>query len=140
LPAPELHIELTETAIIQNMSAVSASLERLRALGVGIALDDFGTGYAGLDYLQSLPFSSLKIDKTFVQQMGESERSNHIIRAALELAGSLGLSTIAEGIEDGAIGEQLAAMGCTHAQGYFYGRPMPLQDVAGWAARHNAQA
>jgi EAL domain-containing protein (putative c-di-GMP-specific phosphodiesterase class I) len=112
----------------------------LRALGVGIALDDFGTGYAGLDYLQSLPFSSLKIDKTFVQQMGQSERSNHIIKAALELARSLGLSTIAEGIEDGAIGEQLAAMGCTHAQGYFYGRPMPLQDVAMWASRHAAQA
>ncbi len=140
VPAHELHIELTETAIIQNMSAVSRSLERLRALGVGIALDDFGTGYAGLDYLQSLPFSSLKIDKTFVQQMDQSERSNHIIKAALELARSLGLTTIAEGIEDGAIGERLAAMGCTHAQGYFYGRPMPLQDVALWAARHAAQA
>ena len=131
--AGELHIELTETAIIQNMDAVAASLKRLRAMGIGIALDDFGTGYAGLDYLQSLPFSSLKIDKTFVQQMDQSERSAHIIKAALELARSLGLSTIAEGIEDSAIGSKLHSLGCTYAQGFFYGRPMPLADVAHWA-------
>ena len=133
ISATELHIELTETAIIQNMDAVAESLKRLRAMGIGIALDDFGTGYAGLDYLQSLPFSSLKIDKTFVQQLDQSERSAHIIKAALELARSLNLSSIAEGIEDGAIGSKLHSLGCTHAQGYFYGRPMPLADVAQWA-------
>ena len=133
ISASELHIELTETAIIQNMDAVAQSLKRLRAMGIGIALDDFGTGYAGLDYLQSLPFSSLKIDKTFVQQMDQSERSAHIIKAALELARSLGLSTIAEGIEDSAIGSKLHSLGCTYAQGFFYGRPMPLADVVHWA-------
>lgn len=103
----ELRIELTETIIIQNMELVSQSLLALRALGVGIALDDFGTGYAGLDYLQSLPFTCLKIDKTFVQQIGQSERSVHIIKAALALARSIGLSTIAEGIEDRATGDAL---------------------------------
>jgi len=134
----ELHIELTETIIIQNMEAVAASLHQLRALGVGIALDDFGTGYAGLDYLQCLPFTCLKIDKTFVQQLNQSERSLHIIKAALELARSIGLSTIAEGIEDAGIGAQLAALGCSHAQGYFFGKPMPKEQIGVWAAQHAA--
>lgn len=135
----ELHIELTETIIIQNMDAVATSLHLLRELGVGIALDDFGTGYAGLDYLQSLPFTCLKIDKTFVQQLNHSDRSLHIIKAALELARSIGLSTIAEGIEDADISAQLAALGCTQAQGYHFGKPMPKQQIADWSAQHAAR-
>lgn len=132
----ELRIELTETIIIQNMEAVSATLHALRALRIGIALDDFGTGYAGLDYLQSLPFTCLKVDKTFVQQVNQSKRSLHIIKAALELARSLGMSTIAEGIEDGEIGAQLSALGCSHAQGYYFGRPMPKQQITEWSVKH----
>jgi EAL domain-containing protein (putative c-di-GMP-specific phosphodiesterase class I) len=134
----ELRIELTETIIIQNMELVSQSLLALRALGVGIALDDFGTGYAGLDYLQSLPFTCLKIDKTFVQQIGQSERSVHIIKAALALARSIGLSTIAEGIEDRATGDALSALGCSHAQGYYFGKPMPKNQIAAWLRNHQA--
>ncbi len=134
----ELHIELTETIIIQNMDDVASSLHRLRALGIGIALDDFGTGYAGLDYLQSLPFTCLKIDKAFVQQVNQSDRSLHIIKAALELARSIGLSTIAEGIEDAQIGAQLSALGCSHAQGYHYGKPMPKEQMAAWSVKHRA--
>ena len=132
----ELRIELTESIIIQNMEAVADTLRQLRALGIGIALDDFGTGYAGLDYLQSLPFTCLKIDKTFVQHINQSERSLHIIKAALELARSIGLSTIAEGIEDADIGSQLAALGCSHAQGYHFGKPMPKQKMAEWSVQH----
>ena len=138
MDARELRIELTETTIIQNMDAVAKSLHQLRALGVGIALDDFGTGYAGLDYLQSLPFTCLKIDKTFIQQINQSERSLHIIKAALELARSIGLSTIAEGIEDAEIASQLAILGCSHAQGYHFGKPMPKQQMGPWLARHQA--
>jgi len=134
----ELRIELTETIIIQNMDDVAASLHGLRALGIGIALDDFGTGYAGLDYLQSLPFTCLKIDKSFVQQVNQSDRSLHIIKAALELARSIGMSTIAEGIEDAETGAQLSALGCSHAQGYHYGKPMPKEQIAAWAAKHQA--
>ena len=132
MPAQELRIELTETVIIQNIDGVASTLKELRAMGCGIALDDFGTGYAGLDYLQTLPFTCLKIDKTFVQQIHQSERSFHIIKAALELASSLGLSTIAEGIEDRATGLRLAEMGCSHSQGYFYGKPMPIANIAEW--------
>lgn len=135
----ELRIELTETTVIDNMQAVSRTLERLRSVGVGIALDDFGTGYAGLDYLQALPFTCLKIDRTFVQQMHQSERSVHIVKAALALAQSIGLSTIAEGIETQAVGEQLAAMGCSHAQGFHYGKPMPKEDIGAWHLAHRAK-
>ena len=134
----ELRIELTETVIIQNMGAVSESVQKLRQLGTGVALDDFGTGYAGLEYLQNLPFTCLKIDRSFVQQIHTSESSVHIIRAALELARSMGLSTIAEGIEDAATGERLAAMGCSHAQGYYYARPMTKAQIAAWATSQQA--
>lgn len=128
----ELKIELTETVIIEDREAVSDVLERLSALGVAIALDDFGTGYAGLDTLKSLPISCLKIDKTFVQDIGHSLRSYEIVQSAIQLALSLGLTTIAEGIEDDATAASLTEMGCGVAQGYHFARPMPLADVAAW--------
>ena len=141
MKASELRIELTETIIIQNMEAVAASLQQLRELGIGIALDDFGTGYAGLEYLQSLPFTCLKIDKSFVQQVHQSERSLHIVKAALELARAMGMSAIAEGIESAETGAQLAALGCSHAQGFHFGKPMPKHQIAAWATQHQvAQA
>lgn len=133
IPAEELRIELTETIVISNLQAVSAALHRLRALGVGIALDDFGTGYAGLSYLQTLPFSCIKIDKTFVQQMHTAARSFQIIKSALELSRLLDITTVAEGIEDATTGEALFGMGCTYAQGYHYARPMPIAQIAHWA-------
>ena len=138
IPAHELRVELTETIVIRSIDQVSLALERLRAAGVGIALDDFGTGYAGLDYLQTLPFSCIKIDKSFVQQINASERSMHIVKTALELARGLGMTTVAEGIEDQVIADQLKAMGCTYAQGYHYGRPMPKSAVATWLQQFNA--
>ena len=92
-PPQELRIELTETVIISNFAVVSEVIHRLRGLGVGIALDDFGKGYGGLDYLQSLPFSCLKIDKSFVDNMHQSDRSKQIIQSTLELSARLGMST-----------------------------------------------
>ena len=133
MAASELRIELTESTLIDNMVAVEATLHRLRDAGVGIALDDFGTGYAGLDYLQTLPFTCLKVDKSFVQQLNTSERSFHIVHSALELSRTLGLSTVAEGIEDGDIARRLREMGCTFAQGYHYGRPLAKGDIAAWS-------
>lgn len=130
----ELRVELTETIIITRVAQVSASLARLRGLGVSIALDDFGTGYAGLDYLQMLPFSSIKIDKSFIQQMPRSERSYHIVKSALELARRLSLGVVAEGIEDETTAASLLEMGCRYGQGYLYGKPMPVDKVAAWVA------
>jgi EAL domain-containing protein (putative c-di-GMP-specific phosphodiesterase class I) len=132
MQANEMRIELTETIVISNVEAISAALGQLRAMGVGIALDDFGTGYAGLSYLQTLPFSCIKIDKAFVQQMHSSQRSFQIIKSALELSRMLGLTTVAEGIEDEPTGTALAAMGCTYAQGYHYARPMPVAAIGSW--------
>lgn len=139
MPAKELRIELTETIVIGNLEAISGALAQLRAMGVGIALDDFGTGYAGLSYLQSLPFSCLKIDKAFVQQMHTSERSFQIVKSALELSRMLDLTTVAEGIEDAATGALLASMGCTYAQGFHYARPMPMGAIAQWASTYGAK-
>ena len=139
IPPRELRVELTETIVIRSLDVVSGTLARLRQEGIGIALDDFGTGYAGLDYLRALPFSCIKVDKTFVQQLQTSERSFHIVRSALELARELGMSTVAEGIEEQAVADQLQAMGCTYAQGYLYGRPMPKAMVPAWLAGHRAR-
>ena len=134
IPPRELKIELTETVIIEDREAVGNVLEQLSALGVAIALDDFGTGYAGLDTVKSLPIACLKIDKTFVQDIGQSLRSYEIVQSAIQLALSLGLTTIAEGIEDEDTANRLSEMGCGVAQGYHFARPMPLANVAGWLA------
>lgn len=132
VPMDELRIELTESILISNLSQVSTALKRLRAQGVGIALDDFGTGYAGLDYLQNLPFTCLKIDKSFVQQMENSGRSMQIVRSALELSRLLGMTSVAEGIEDEETAKALLKLGCTYAQGFHFGKPMALSKIEAW--------
>lgn len=133
MPADELRIELTETVVVSSIDQITRVIERLRSRGIGIALDDFGTGFAGLDYLKSLSFSCLKIDKTFVQQMHTSPRSWQIVQAATVLSRQLGMTTVAEGIEDEATASKLASIGCIYGQGYHYARPMPLAHVVPWA-------
>jgi diguanylate cyclase len=134
----ELKVELTETVVIEDKAAVSGVLEALADIGIAIALDDFGTGYGGLDYLKSLPISCLKIDKSFVQEMGTSLRSHEIVQNSINLAWSLGLTTIAEGIEDEVTADRLQELGCGVAQGYFFARPMPLPQVGEWLASRQA--
>ena len=109
-------------------------VQRLRGIGVGIALDDFGKGYGGLDYLQALPFSCLKIDKSFVDKMETSERSKEIIQSTLDLAARLRMSTVAEGIEDEQTAQRLSDMRCAFAQGYHFARPMPVPSLLAWHA------
>lgn len=135
-PPSQLHIELTETMLVSRMDQLLEAFKRLQAVGVHIALDDFGTGYAGLDYLQTLPFSSLKIDKAFVLGMSRSERSLQIVRSALTLSHSLGMACVAEGVEDAASAAALRGLGCELAQGYHFGRPQSLRDAM--AARGTA--
>lgn len=130
-PPSQLHIELTETMLVSRMDQLLEAFQRLQAVGVHIALDDFGTGYAGLDYLQTLPFSSMKIDKSFVLGMSRSERSLQIVRSALTLSRSLGMASVAEGVEDAASAAALRELGCEHAQGYYFGRPQPLREALG---------
>jgi EAL domain-containing protein (putative c-di-GMP-specific phosphodiesterase class I) len=127
MPAEELRVELTETTVIGQLGPVTAVTQTLREAGVGIALDDFGTGYAGLSYLQDLPFSCLKIDRAFVSQMLTTDRSKHIVRLALELSRWMGMTTVAEGIEDEACAIALREAGCTYGQGYHFAKPMTVQ-------------
>ncbi len=108
------------------------SMVRLRSAGIRFSIDDFGTGYSSLTYLQRLPVSEFKIDQSFVGQMDRDPGSAAIVRATIELGGSLGLDIVAEGVEDERTWEALRRMGCWQAQGYYIGRPMPVAELDGW--------
>lgn len=134
----ELKIELTETVIIEDREKVAGVLDRLANQGIAIALDDFGTGYAGLEYLKNLPISCLKIDRNFVQDIDRSMRSYEIVQTAINLAWSLGLTTVAEGVEDAETARRLQELGCELFQGYHFARPMPVGQIAAWAEERSA--
>lgn len=132
LRSGELHLELTESTLIEDRDQVSSILTQLASLGVKVALDDFGTGYAGLDCLKSLPVSCLKIDQVFVREMLTSQRSHEIVSTAIALARSLGMTTIGEGIEEESVASTLEQLGCDIGQGYHFARPLALSSVAAW--------
>lgn len=134
IAAAHLRIEMTETTVVANPERVGRVIERLRDAGVGVSLDDFGTGHAGLSTLQALPVSCMKIDRAFIARLSATGRSQQIVRSALELARPLGLSTVAEGIEDAVTAQRLHELGCTYGQGFFYARPLPIDALAAWAA------
>jgi diguanylate cyclase (GGDEF)-like protein/PAS domain S-box-containing protein len=126
LPASRLKLEVTETALFAGADAAKQDLERLSALGVSMALDDFGTGYSSLTLLREIPVSVLKLDRSFVAQLGEDAGSTAIVQAVIALGDMLGLSTVAEGVETIRQAELLKSFGCALAQGYLFGRPAPL--------------
>lgn len=128
LPAEALELEITENIALEQDDRVLSSLQRLRALGVGIAFDDFGTGYASLSLLKSYPLSRLKIDRSFVQSMTESVKDDSVVRALLDIARAFGLETIAEGIEASAQHVRLQHFGCDEGQGYLFGRPVSAEE------------
>ncbi len=119
IPRSSLRIEITETTLLEGDQFVRATLERLRELGVGIDIDDFGTGYSSLGYLQQLPIDTLKIDRVFVKRLAGPAADPSIVRAILDMARSLGLSVVAEGVETRQQLERLAHLGCQKAQGYY---------------------
>jgi diguanylate cyclase (GGDEF)-like protein len=129
LPGSRLILELTESVMMKDSDATIATLETIRAKGVRTSMDDFGTGYSSLSYVRRLPFDQIKIDKTFIDELGVRDDTTAIVRAAVALAQALGMQTVAEGIERE---EQLArvrAEGITEAQGYLTGRPMPARQA-----------
>ncbi|MDF1584927.1 putative bifunctional diguanylate cyclase/phosphodiesterase [Marinimicrococcus flavescens] len=134
LPAQQLELEITESSLLGNSRQVCATLERLRALGTSIALDDFGTGYSSLGQLHRVPVDVIKIDRSFIAQLGRSARAEAILRAVMGLAEGLGVTVIAEGIETEAQLIRLRAFGCAQGQGYYYARPLPPAQLAkaGW--------
>lgn len=125
LPPGSLELELTETGLVRDLDRTLPKLIALRDAGVAIAIDDFGTGYSSLAYLARLPAAQLKIDRSFVSEMGVSPQADTIVRAIVALGRGLGLELVAEGVETVAQAHQLQALGCTLMQGYLFARPVP---------------
>jgi diguanylate cyclase (GGDEF)-like protein len=124
-----LELEITESVLLQDTEATVSTLHQLRRLGVRIAMDDFGTGYSSLSYLRSFPFDKLKIDQSFVREMSQRADCLAIVQSVANLGASLGMPTVAEGVETEEQLLQIQAAGCTDAQGYYFGRPKPAQDI-----------
>jgi diguanylate cyclase (GGDEF)-like protein len=131
--APQrLRLEITETAPVADLALAGTALRRLRAAGVAVALDDFGTGYSSLSYLRQLDLDELKIDRSFVAGATADPAAGAIVRATVDLAHTLGLRVVAEGIEDAHSWQLLEALGCDVAQGYLLARPMPADELTTW--------
>jgi diguanylate cyclase (GGDEF)-like protein/PAS domain S-box-containing protein len=124
-----LELELTESALVAEPEKAVKTLEQLRDLGISIALDDFGTGYSSLSYLKTYPINVLKIDRSFVRDLGHDSGDRAIARSIVDLAGNLGMKTVAEGVETGEQVEILLELGCSCLQGFHYARPMLAEQI-----------
>ncbi len=129
LAAADLAIEITETALIEDSSVPAATLRELKALGLKIVLDDFGMGYSSLSHLQQFPIDVLKVDRSFVAQLGTEADDGAIVRAIAAMAGALGLEVVAEGVETPEQAAQALALGCGWAQGFHFARPVPPAEM-----------
>ncbi len=132
VPHHAIQLEITETGLMKDLQNVIPSLHRLNEIGVEISIDDFGTGYSSLAYLTTLPISELKIDRSFVRDLGMTPQSSAVVTAIIALARSLGLRVIAEGVENLRQMEVLHRLGCGIMQGYLFSRPQPPEDIETW--------
>ncbi len=132
LPADRLELEITESALVGDIALARGLLDQLKGLGVRLALDDFGTGYSSLRHLQVLPFDKIKIDRSFVASMATDVESGKIVSAVIGLSQSLGLETVAEGIETEDVAGLLRALGCDVGQGWLFGRPCSVEHFNAW--------
>ncbi|HUY65808.1 MAG TPA: EAL domain-containing protein [Acidimicrobiales bacterium] len=130
LPAELLTLEITESALMRDASSAMGVLRALKDLGVMLAIDDFGTGYSSLSYLRRFPLDILKVDRSFVEELGVSAESEQIVLAVINLAHALGLSVVAEGVETPEQLEVLASFDCDLAQGYLFSKPLPAAEIA----------
>ncbi len=140
VPANQVCLELTESAVMADIEGSRTVLERLSALGVRLAVDDFGTGYSSLAYLARLPVDELKIDRSFVRRLATDEGDATIVASTIGLGHALGLSVVVEGVEDAETWAPLGRMGCDVAQGYYLSRPLPADELERWARRPRAVA
>jgi diguanylate cyclase (GGDEF)-like protein len=138
LAASRLELEITETILMQESDPSVHILHQLRELGVRIAMDDFGTGYSSLSYLRSFPLDKIKIDRAFVKDLRTTAASDVIIRSVIDIAKTLQMATTAEGVETREQFEQLAALGCSEAQGYYLSKAVPVSQVPGLIAKWSA--
>ena len=137
-PPDQLHLEITETVVMDDVEASIVKLDEIRALGVRLSVDDFGTGYSSLAYLKQLPVDTLKIDHSFVDGVVTDPDDRTIVEAVIGLGRALGLTCLAEGVETP---QQLAALlrlGCELGQGYLWAQPMPADVAREWMARRLA--
>ena len=132
LPPAAMQLEVTERILTGQQAYTHETIKALAALGVPLALDDFGTGYSSLIRLQRLAVSEVKIDASFVRRIAESEDDDRIVRSIVDLVRSLGLRSVAEGVESDAVALRLAELGCDVGQGWLFGRPMPAADATAW--------
>jgi diguanylate cyclase len=132
LPSEALELEITEDFLMGDRERARSILSDLRRLGIRVAVDDFGTGYSSLAYLRELPIDELKLDRSFVQPMGEDPRAAAIVRSTIELAHSLGMTMVAEGVEDGETAGQLALSSCDKIQGFYFSKALPSAELELW--------
>jgi EAL domain-containing protein (putative c-di-GMP-specific phosphodiesterase class I) len=128
-PASSLCIEITETLLMQDTPTTIDTLRRLRDLGVSLAIDDFGTGYSSLSYLRRLPVTVLKIDRSFVLELGLDPQGATIVASVIDLAHALGMECVAEGVENELHLATLARLGCDEMQGFLFSRGVPAADA-----------
>jgi predicted signal transduction protein with EAL and GGDEF domain len=131
-PPHRFGVELTESAVIADEARTYEVLSRLRDLGCSVAIDDFGTGYSSMIYLRRLPLHEMKLDRTFVRNIASAPQDRAIVGALVHLAHSLGMEAVAEGVEDDATLAIVRELGCERAQGYLFGKPMPVAEFTSW--------
>jgi EAL domain-containing protein (putative c-di-GMP-specific phosphodiesterase class I) len=127
-------LEVTESVFMHDADRAVSTMESLGRLGVALALDDFGQGYSSLSYLKRLPLQIVKIDRSFVDGLAASTADQAIVRAVVTLAGELGMSVVAEGVETIEQRDQVRRLGCQSMQGYLFSRPVPPEEIAALAA------
>jgi EAL domain-containing protein (putative c-di-GMP-specific phosphodiesterase class I) len=135
-----IELEITEGVLLADDDSTQATLLRLKALGFSIALDDFGTGYSSLAYLRRFPIDKIKIDRSFVINLGIEKQSDAVVSAIVKLAKALHLSVIAEGVETEVQAAELRRIGCRDIQGYFYGKPMAADRLDAFLATRESSA
>ena len=133
MPAGRLTCEITETVAMQDTAVTRHAFERLRRAGLHVSIDDFGTGYSSLASLRRLPAAELKTDRAFVTDLGSGEQARSIVRAVVQMAHSLRMRVVAEGVKTEAQRDQLVALGCDELQGYLFAKPMTATALAMWA-------
>lgn len=136
LPPEAIQLEVTERILMTDQAYTAEAVRALDSLGVPLALDDFGTGYSSLVRLQRLPVSEVKIDSSFVRRIAESKDDERIVRSIVDLVRSLGLRSVAEGVESAEVAKRLKDMGCDLGQGWWFAEPMSAADATAWLRKH----
>ncbi|WP_322803420.1 EAL domain-containing protein [Vibrio alfacsensis] len=128
LPAKNVTLEITESRIVDSAPTTLENISALRNMGLGIAIDDFGTGYSSLAYLHAIPFTCLKIDRTFINRLSKENLDNSVVAAIIRITKGIKTTVVAEGVETAAQAQLLSTLGCEQVQGFYYSRPLPIEE------------